>query len=90
MQTCGRLLRVEASPDDRPAEFPEAVLSAHDEERLVKVRMVLPQLLLLDLPASAEEETNTTHYAGQPGSTVLGRAGGSEDGVVTSRPSSSY
>jgi len=64
MQSSERLLRVEASPDDHPAEVPEAVLSPHDEERLVKVRMVLPQLLLLDLPASAEEETNTIHSAG--------------------------
>lgn len=50
------ILRVETSPDDHPAEVPEAVLPPHDEERLVEVRVVLSQLLLLDLSNSSKKQ----------------------------------
>lgn len=50
------ILRVETSPDDHPAEVPEAVLPPHDEERLVEVRVVFSQLLLLDLSNSSTKQ----------------------------------
>lgn len=36
------IVHVETGSDDHSAEVPEAVLPPHYEERLVKVRMVLP------------------------------------------------
>lgn len=35
------------------------MLPTHDEERFIKVRMVLPQLLLLDFPVETETDTDT-------------------------------
>lgn len=54
--TLGHFLRVEASADDHPAEVPEAMLAAHDEERFVKVRVVFSQLLLLNFSDQAETQ----------------------------------
>lgn len=42
------ILRIEASSDNHPAKVPEAVLPPHDEERLIKVRVIFPQFLFLD------------------------------------------
>ena len=47
-------LRIEAGADDHSAEVPKAVLSPHDEQGLVEVRVVLPQLLLLDFPVETQ------------------------------------
>lgn len=56
------ILRVETSPDDHPAEVPEAVLPANDEERLVEVRVVFSQLLLLDLSNSSKKQPPVNVY----------------------------
>lgn len=41
--TIGRLIvHVETGSNDHPAEVPESVLPSHNEEWLVKVRMILP------------------------------------------------
>lgn len=34
------ILRIEASSNNHPAKIPEAVLPSHNEERLIKVRMI--------------------------------------------------
>lgn len=36
------IVHVETGSNDHPAEVPEAVLPSHNEEWLVKVRMILP------------------------------------------------
>lgn len=56
MYLFGQILRIEACPDDHPAEVPEAMLTTHDEKRLIKVRVVFPQLLLLNLSAQTSTE----------------------------------
>lgn len=45
------ILRIETSSNNHPTKVPEAVLPAHDEERLIKVGMVFSQFLLLDFSA---------------------------------------
>lgn len=50
------VLRIEASSNNHPAEVPETVLTPHDKKRLIEVRMVLPQLLLLNLPAQPHKQ----------------------------------
>lgn len=54
------ILRIKSSPNDHPAEVPETMLTAHDEERLIKVGMVLPQLFLLDLPTQPQVGRRST------------------------------
>lgn len=56
------ILRIETSPDDHPAEVPEAVFPPNDEERLVEVRVVLSQLLLLDLSNSSKKQPLVNVY----------------------------
>lgn len=48
------ILRIEASSNNHPAKVPEAVLPPHNEERLIKVRMIFSQFLLLDFSTSTE------------------------------------
>ena len=45
------ILRIEASSNNHPTKVPEAVLPPHDKERLIKVRMIFSQFLLLDFSA---------------------------------------
>lgn len=47
----GPYLRIEACSNHHAAEVSEPVFSTHDEERLVKVWVVLSQLLFLHLPS---------------------------------------
>lgn len=45
------ILRVESSSNNHPAKVSEAVLPPHNEEWLIKVRVVFSQFLLLDFSA---------------------------------------
>lgn len=54
----GPILRIKASANDHPAEVPEAMLTANNEKRLVKIWMVLPQLLLLNFSAQSHKHKN--------------------------------
>lgn len=49
------ILHIEAGSNNHPAKVPEAVLPTHNEERLIKVRMVFSQLLLLDFSKQATQ-----------------------------------
>lgn len=57
-----KILRVETSSNNHPTKVPEAMLPAHDKEGLVEIRMVLPQLLLLDFPARPRNHRHKTSY----------------------------
>lgn len=45
------ILRVESGSNNHPAKVSEAVLPPHNEERLIKVRVIFSQFLLLDFSA---------------------------------------
>lgn len=63
----GLILRIEASSNNHPAKVPEAVLPPHNEERLIKVRMIFSQFLLLDFsdqPNRHRDGTYTSYYKG--------------------------
>lgn len=57
------ILRVEASSNNHPAKVPEAMLPSHDKERLVEVRMIFSQLLLLDFSARRREDKHSLNDA---------------------------
>lgn len=63
------LVRVETGSNDHPAEVPEAVLPSNNEERLVEVRVVFSQLLLLDFSNQRKKERRLMRYR-SPYSTV--------------------
>lgn len=64
------ILRIEASSNNHPAKVPEAVFPTHNEERLIKVRMIFSQFLLLDFsgqPHKPRYGTNNSYCMTQQG-----------------------
>lgn len=55
------ILRIESSSDNHPAKVPEAVLPSHNEERLIEVRMIFSQFLLLDFSAQPNKHRDRTN-----------------------------